>query len=107
MVSRVASVRAKGAKNILRVIFRWRDIVSQLRVTIQLVVFRRVLICCALLPARSCMATNPLPIKCQTGAFKPSITLSNLVLGIALVCRSVQALNSFVSEFTLLTRKRE
>ena len=53
------------------------------------------------------MAMKPLPIKGQTGAFKSSIMLSNLVLGIALVCRSVQALNSFVSKFTLLTRKRD
>jgi hypothetical protein len=98
MVSRVTSVIAKGAENILRVIFRWRDIVSQLRVTILLIVF---LICCFLLG----MAMKPLPIKGQTGAFKPSITLSNLGLGIALVCRSVQPLNNFVSEFTLLTRK--
>ena len=51
------------------------------------------------------MAMKPLPIKGQMGMFKSSIMLSNLVLGIALVCRSVQALNSFVSEFTLLTRK--
>ena len=98
MVSRVTSVIANGAENIQRVIFRWRGIVSQLRVTIWLVVF---LICCFLL----CMAMKPLPIKGQTGVFKSSIMLSNLVLSIALVCRSVQALNSFVSEFTLLTRK--
>ena len=100
MVSRVTSVIANGAENIQRVIFRWRGIVSQLRVTIRLIVF---LICCYLLG----MAMKPLPIKGQTGAFKSSITLSNLVLSIALVCRSVQALNSFVSEFTLLTRKRD
>jgi ABC-type multidrug transport system fused ATPase/permease subunit len=96
MVSRVASVIAKGAENILRAIFRWRDVVSQLRVTIRLVVF---LICCFLLGT----AMKPLPIKGQMGAFKPSIALSNLVLGIALVCRSIQALDSFVSKFTLLT----
>jgi hypothetical protein len=30
MVSRVTPVIAKGAGNILRVIFRWRDVVSQL-----------------------------------------------------------------------------
>ena len=95
MVSRVASVIAKGAKNILRAIFRRRDIVSPLRVTIWLVVF---LICCFLLN----MAMKLLPIKGQTGAFKPSIALSNLMLGIALVCRSVQALDNFVSKFTLL-----
>jgi hypothetical protein len=34
MVSRVASVRAKGAENILRVIFRWRDIVGLFTVAI-------------------------------------------------------------------------
>ena len=95
MVSRVTSVIAKGGKKILRAIFRWRDIVSQLRVTIRLVVF---LICCFLLN----MAMKLLPIKGQTGAFKPSIALSNLMLGIALVCRSVQALDNFVSKFTLL-----
>ena len=100
MVSRVTAVIAKGAENILRMIFRWRDIVSQLRVTIRLDVF---LICCFLLG----MAMKPLPIKSQTGALEPSITLSNLVLSIAFVCRSVQALNNFVSEFTLLKRKRE
>ena len=100
MVSRVTSVIANGAENIQRVIFRWRGIVSQFRVTIWLVAF---LICCFLLG----MAMKPLPIKGQMGAFKSSIMLSNLVLGIVLVCRSVQALNSFVSEFTLLTRKRD
>ena len=98
MVSRVTSVIANGAENIQRVIFRWRGIVSQLRVTIRLVVF---LICCFLLG----MAMKLLPIKGQMGTFKSSIMLSNLVLSIALVCWSVQALNSFVSEFTLLTRK--
>jgi hypothetical protein len=58
MVSRVTSVIAKGAENILRAIFRWRDIVSQLRVTIRprLVVF---LICCFLLD----MAMKLLPTK--------------------------------------------
>ena len=61
------------------------------------------LICCFLLG----MAMKLLPIKGQTGAFKSSIMLSNLVLGIALVCQSVQALNSFVSKFTLLTRKHD
>ena len=100
MVSRVTSVIPKGAENILRVIFRRRDIVSQLRVTIWLVAF---LICCFLLG----MAMKPLPIKGQTGTFKPSITLGNLVLGIALVCRSIQALNNFMSEFTLLAMKHE
>ena len=98
MVSRVTSIIANGAENIQRVIFRWRGIVSQFQVTIQLVVF---LIYCFLLG----MAMKLLPIKGQTGAFKSSIMLSNLVLGIALVCRSIQALNIFVSEFTLLTRK--
>ena len=97
MVSRVISVIVNGAENIQRVIFRWRGIVSQLQVTIRLVVF---LICCFLLG----MAMKPLPIKGQTGVFKSSITLSNLVLSIVLVCRSIQALNSFVSEFNLLTR---
>ena len=53
------------------------------------------------------MAIKLLPIKGQTGAFKPSIALSNLVLGIALVCRPIQALDNFVSKFTLLTRKHE
>ena len=53
------------------------------------------------------MAMKPLPIKGQTGVFKSLITLSNLVLGIVLVCRSIQVLNSFVSEFTLLTRKND
>ena len=100
MVSRVTPVIAKGAEDILRVIFRWRDVVPQLRVAIQLVVF---LICCFLLG----MVVKPLPVMGQTGTFKPSITLSNLVLGIALVCQSIQALNNFVSEFTLLTRKCE
>jgi hypothetical protein len=38
MVSRVISVIAKNAENILRVIFRLRDVVSQLRVTVRLVV---------------------------------------------------------------------
>jgi len=98
-VSRVGPVIVKGAEDILRLIFRWRDIVPQLRVTI-LVVF---LICCFLLGK----AMKPLPVKGQMGAFKPSITLSNLVLGIALVCQSIQTLNGFVSEFTLLTRKCE
>ena len=98
MVSRVTSVIVNGAKNIQRVIYRWRGIVSQLWVTIRLVVF---LICCFLLG----MAIKLLPIKGQMGVFKSSIMLSNLVLGIALVCRSVQVLNSFVSKFTLLTRK--
>ena len=98
MVGRVTSVIANGAENIQRVIFRWRGIVSQLRVTILLVVF---LICCFLLG----MAMKPLPIKGQMGVFKSLITLSNLVLGIVLVCQSIQVLNSFVSEFTLLTRK--
>lgn len=82
MVSRVTSVIAKIHKNILRVIFRWRDMVSQLRVTVRLVV---VLVCCFLL----CLVVKPLPIKRQTGTFKPSITPSNLVFSIALVCRSV------------------
>ena len=91
MISRVTSVIANGAENIQRVIFRWRGIVSQFWVTIWLVVF---LICCFLLG----MAMKPLPIKCQTGMFKSLITFSNLVLGIVLVCRSVQALNSFVSK---------
>ena len=50
---------------------------------------------------------NMCPIKGQMGAFKSLITLSNFVLSIALVCQSVQALNSFVSEFTLLTRKHD
>ena len=100
MVSRITSVIAKGAKNILMAIFRRRDIVSQLRVTIRLVV---VLICCFLLGT----SMKPLGIKGQTGAFKPSIALSNLGLGIALVCRSVQVLNNFVSKFTLLSRKHE
>ena len=95
MVSRVTSVIVNGAENIQRVIFRWRGIVSQLQVTIWLVDF---LICCFLLG----MAMKPLPIKCHMGMFKSSITLSNLVLGIALVCRSVQALGNFVSKFTLL-----
>ena len=104
MVCRVTSVIAKGAENILRAIFRRRDIVSQLRVTIRLVVRLVVfLICCFLLG----MAMKPLLIKGQTGAFKPSIALSNLVLGIALVCRPVQALDNFVSKFTLLTKKHE
>ena len=100
MVSRVTSVIAKGAENILRVIFRWRNIVSQLRVTIQLLVF---LFGCFLIG----MAIKVLPIKGQMGAFMPSITLSNLVLSVALVCRSVQALDNFVSEFTLLTKKHD
>ena len=100
MVSRVTSVIVNGAKNIQRVISRWRGIVSQLWVTIWLVVF---LICYFLLG----MAMKMLPIKGQTGMFKSSIMLSNLVLSIVLVCWSVQALNSFVSEFTLLTRKRD
>ena len=99
MVSRVTSVIVKGAKNILRVIFRWRDIVSQLRVTIWLVVF--------FIGLLFGMAMKRLPIKGQTGPFKPSIALSNLMLRIALVRRSVQALDNFVSEFTLLTRKCE
>jgi hypothetical protein len=77
MVSRVTSVIAKGDENILRVIFRWRDVVSQLRVTVRPLVL---LSCCFLLG----MVINALPIKGQTGAFKPSITLSNLVLSIAL-----------------------
>ena len=79
MVSRVTSIIANGAKNIQRVIFRWRGIESQLQVTIRLVVF---LICCFLLG----MAMRPLPIKGQMGAFKSLIMLSNLVLSIALVC---------------------
>ena len=66
MVGRVTSVIANGAENIQRVIFRWRGIVSQLQVTIQLVVF---LICCFLLG----MAMKPLPIKGQMGMFKLSI----------------------------------
>ena len=49
MVSRVTSVIVKGAQDILRAIFRWRDIVSQLRVTIQMVVRLVVLICSFLL----------------------------------------------------------
>ena len=98
MVCRVTSVIANDAENIQRIISRWRGIVSQLRVTIWLVVF---LICCFLLG----MAMKPLPIKGQMGMFKSSITPSNLVLGIVLVCQSIQVLNSFVSEFTLLTRK--
>ena len=93
MVSRVTSVIAKGAENILRVIFRRRDIVSQLRVTIWLVA---VLNCRFLLG----VAVKPLPIKGQTGTFKSSITLSNLLLGIALVCRSIPTLDNFVSEFS-------
>ena len=100
MVSRVTSVIANGANNIQRVIIRWRGIVSQCRVTIQLVVF---LICCFLLG----MAMKLLPIKGQTGVFKSSITLSNLMLSIVLVCRSVQALNIFVGKFTLLTGKHD
>ena len=100
MVSRVTSVIANGAKDIQRVIFRWRGIVSQLRVTIQLLVF---LFGCFLIG----MAIKVLPIKGQMGAFMPSITLSNLVLSVALVCRSVQALDNFVSEFTLLTKKHD
>ena len=96
MVSRVTPVIAKDAADILRVIFRWRDVVSQFRVTI-------FLISCFLLG----MVVKPLPVKGQMGTFKPSITLSNLALSIALICQSVQALNSFVSEFALLTRKCE
>ena len=100
MVSRVASVIAKGAENVLRVIFRWRDVVSQLRVTVRPLVL---LFCCFLLG----MVIKVLPIKGQTRVFKPSIMLSNLVLSIALVCRPIQALDDFVSEFTLLTKKHE
>lgn len=100
MVSRVILVVAKGAKDILRVIFRRRDIVPQLRVTVWLVVF---LNCRFLLLG----AMKPFPVEGQTGTFKPSITLSNLVLSIALVCQSVQMLNNFVSEFTLWNRKCE
>ena len=74
MVSRVTSIIAKGAGYILRAIFRQRDIVSQLQVTIRLVVF---LIYCLVVVLIYCfllgMAMKPLPIKGQTGAFKPSI----------------------------------
>jgi FtsH-binding integral membrane protein len=100
MVSRITPVIAKSAEDIPRLIFRWRDIVPQLRVTIWLIVF---LICCFLLGR----AMKQLSVEGQTGAFKPLITLSNLVLGLALVCQSIQTLNGFVSEFTLLTRKCE
>ena len=34
MVSKVILVITKGAKDILRIIFRWRDIVPQLQVTV-------------------------------------------------------------------------
>jgi hypothetical protein len=100
MASRVIFVIAKGAKDILRVIFRRRDMVPQLGVTIWLVVFLN----CLFLVGK---AVKPLPVKGQTGTLKPSITLSNLVLSIALVCQSVQTLNNFVSEFTLWNRKCE
>ncbi len=79
MVSRVSPVIVKGVVDTLRVIFRWRDIVSQVRVTIRLVI---TLACCFLLG----MVVKPLPVKGQMGAFKPSITLSNLMRSIALVC---------------------
>ena len=55
---------------------------------------------------RDNMAMKPLLIKGQTGTFKPSIALSNLVLSIAFVGRPIQALDNFVSKFTLLTRKQ-
>jgi len=102
VVSRVAPVIAKGAKDILREIFGRRNVVPQLRVMVTFlwVVF---LICSFLLGK----VVKPLPVKGQTGAFKPSITFSNLVLSFAFVCRSVQTLDNFVSEFTLLTRKCE
>ena len=74
MVSRVTSVIAKGAENILRAIFRRRDIVSQLRVTIRLAVF---LIYCLVVVLIYCfllgMAMKLLPIKGQTGALCSSL----------------------------------
>ena len=78
VVSRIIFVIAKGAKDILRVVFRWRDIVSQLRVSIWLVGFLNFF---SLLG----MAIKPLPVKGQTGTFKPSVTLSNLVPCVTLV----------------------
>ena len=100
MVSRVILVIAKGAKDILRVIFRRRDMVPQLRVTIWLVVFLN----CRFLVGK---AMKLLPVKGQMGTLKPSITLSNLVLSIALVCQSIQMLYNFVSKFTLRNRMCE
>jgi len=78
VVSRIIFVIAKGAKDILRVVFRWRDIVSQLRVSIWLVGFLK------FFPLLG-MAIKPLPVKGQTGTFKPSVTLSNLVPCVTLV----------------------
>ena len=100
MVSGIAPVIVKGAEDTLSMIFRWRDIVSQVRVTIQRVAIS---MCCFLLG----MVVKLLPVKGQMGVFKPLITLSNLVLSIALVCCSVQVLNNLVRKFTLLTRRCE
>lgn len=96
MVSRVASVFSNGVKYVHRLIFRWRDVIPQVRVTLHwhLVIF---------VIHRFLLSTGMelLPVKCQSGTFKSSITLGDLLLRMAFVGRSIQSFNDFMSKFTL------